>query len=139
VTGGTNGGAEMWVSDRAAAAAPYLRAVLEDREVQDALRRVAGRGRDAIRRARGQSPGKAVKDKRLRRRAQQAAAASWELLAAIEAAQTPRRPRRGRRLMLVLTVIAGAYGAYLVSNADGREALRGLFTNRDASSQSSRA
>jgi hypothetical protein len=130
---------EMSVGDRAAAVAPYMRTVLEDRAVQDALRRATGAGRDTVRRARGQSPGKAVKDKRLRRRAQQAASASWELLAAIEAAQRPRRPRRGRRLMLALTVIAGAYGAYLVSNADGREALRGLFTNRDTSSQSSSA
>lgn len=134
-----NGGAEMSVSDGAAAAGPYLRAVLEDREVQDALRRSVEAGRDTVRRARSKSPSKAVKDKRLRRRAKQAAAASWELLAAIEAAQTPRRPRRRRRLVLVLTVVGGAYGAYLVSNADGREAFRGLFTNRDASSQSSSA
>lgn len=116
----------MSVSDRAAAARPYLQAVLDDREVQAALRRTASTGRETYRRARGKSPGKAVKDKRLRRLAQQAALAGWQLAAAIEAAQAPRRPRRARRAVLVLGGLAGAYGVYLVSNADGRETLRDL-------------
>ncbi len=129
----------MSVSDRAAAAAPYLQRVLDDPEVQDALRQATSAGRDTYRRARGKSPGEAVKDKRLRRRAQRAATASWQLVAAIDAAQTRRPPRRGRRVVFVLAVLAGTYGAYLVSNADGREVLRGLISNRDASSQSSSA
>jgi hypothetical protein len=129
----------MSVSDRAAAAAPYVQRVLDDREVRDAFRRTATAGRDTYRRARGKSPGQAVKDKRLQRRAQRAAIASWQLVAAIEAAQSRRKPRRLRRVTFVLAVLAGTYGAYLVSNADGREAIRGFIAKRDASPQSSNA
>jgi hypothetical protein len=129
----------MSTSDRAAAAEPYVRRVLDDREVQDAFRRAASAGRDTYLRARGKSPGKAVKDKRLRRRARRAAIASWQLVTAIDAAYSDRKPRRGRRAMFVLALIAGTYGAYLVSNAKGRAAVRGLIARRDASSQSSNA
>ncbi len=41
--------------------------------------------------------------------------------------------------MFALAVLAGTYGAYLASNADGRDALRGLIAKRDASAQSSNA
>jgi hypothetical protein len=127
----------MSVSDRAAAAAPYLQAVLDDHDVQDALLRATSAGRDTYHRARGKSPGKAVKDKRLRRRAQKAAIASWQLVAAIDAAQAPRRPRRGRRrVMCAVAVLAGTFGAYLVSNGDARETLQNLL-NPNASSESS--
>jgi nitroreductase len=127
----------MSVSDRAAAAAPYLQAVLDDDDVRDALRRAMSAGRDTYRRARGKSPSNAVKDKPLRRRAQQAAIASWQLVAAIDAAQAPRRPRRGRRrAMFAVAVLAGSYGAYLVSTGDAREALQNLL-NHNASSESS--
>jgi hypothetical protein len=129
----------MSMSDRAAAAEPYVRRVLDDREVQDAFRRAASAGRDTYLHARGKSPGKAVKDKRLRRRAHRAAIASWQLVAAIDAAHSGREPRRGRRVMFILAVLAGTYGAYLASNADGRAALRGLIAKRDVSSQSSDA
>lgn len=128
----------MSVSDRAAAAAPYLQAVLDDGEVRDALRRATSAGADTYRRARGKSPRKAVKDERLRRRAEQAAIATWQLIAAIDAAQAPRKSRRGRRALLVLAIVAGAFGAYLVSNADARQGLLTLI-NHDASSQSSSA
>ena len=124
----------MSVSDRAAAVGPYLQVLLYDQEVQDALRRATSAGRDAYRRARDKRPGKAVKDKHVRRRAQQAAVAIWQLMAAIDAAQRPRRPRRGRRAVTVLAVVAGAYGAYLVSNTDGRDALRNLI-NHNANAQ----
>jgi hypothetical protein len=128
----------MSVSDRAAAAAPYLQAVLDDDDVRDALRRAMSAGRGTYRRARGKSPSNAVKDKRLRRRAQQAAIASWQLVAAIDAAQAPRRPRRGRRrAMFAVAVLAGSYGAYLVSTGDAREALQNLL-NRNSSSESSK-
>ena len=126
----------MSVTDRVAAAAPYLQTALDDREVQDALRRATSAGHETYRRARGKSPGKAVKDKRLRRRAQRAAIASWQLVAAIDAAQTRRRSRRGRRVMFAVAVLAGMYGAYLASNGEAREALQNLI-NDNASSESS--
>lgn len=53
---------KMSVSDRVAAAVPHLQTVLDDPEVQDALRRTASAGRQTYRRARGKSPGKAVGD-----------------------------------------------------------------------------
>ena len=81
----------MPVSDRAAALAPYLRSVLDDREVQAAVRRAVTAGRDTYQRARGKSPAEAVKDKRLRRRAQQAVAATWEVWVAVTAPETRRR------------------------------------------------
>jgi hypothetical protein len=56
----------MSVSDRAAAV-PSLQTALNDSEVHDALRRAGSAGRDIYRRARGKSPGKALKEKRLRR------------------------------------------------------------------------
>lgn len=129
----------MSLSDRAAAAAPFLQTALNDSEVQDVLRRAGRAGRGVYLRARGKSPSKALKDKRLRCRAQRAAIASWQLVAAMDAAQTRRRSRRGRRVIFALAVLAGTYGAYLVSNADGREALRGLISSRDASTHSSNA
>lgn len=122
------------VSDRAAAER-YLQTALDDPEVQEALRRAASAGRRAYRRARGKSPGEAVKDKRLRRRAQKAAVAFWELVEAIDTAQAPRKRRRGRRAMLALAVIAGGYGLYLLSNG---EPLRNVF-NHDASTLGSHA
>lgn len=129
----------MSVSDRASAAEPYVRRVLDDPQVQDAFRRAASAGRDTYIRARGKSPAKAVKDKRLRRRAHRAAIASWQLVAAIDAAHSDRKPRRGRRVMFVVALAAGTYGAYLVSSAEGRAAVRGLIARRDLSSQSSNA
>jgi hypothetical protein len=126
----------MSVTDRVAAAGPYLQTALDDREVQDALRRATNAGRETYRRARGKSPGKAVKDKRLRRRAQRAAIASWQLVAAVDAAQTRRRSRRGRRVIFAVAVLGGLYGAYLASNSEAREALQNLI-NDNASSESS--
>jgi hypothetical protein len=129
----------MSVSDRASAAEPYVRRVLDDPQVQDAFRRAASAGRDTYIRARGKSPGKAVKDERLRRRAHRAAIAGWQLVAAIDAAHSDRKPRRGRRMMFVLALLAGTYGAYLVSSAEGRATVRGFIARRDVSSQSSNA
>jgi hypothetical protein len=129
----------MSVTDRAAQAAPYLQRVLDDPEVQGALRRATSAGRDTYQRARGRSPGEAIKDRRFQRRARRAALASWQLIAAIDAARTRPRPRRGRRVAFGLAVLAGTYGAYLASNADAREALRGLIAKRDTSAQNSNA
>jgi hypothetical protein len=129
---------DLSVGDRAAAMAPHLQSLLDDREVQAAIRRLAGAGRKTYERARGQRPGKALNDKRLRRRVQEAAIATWQVWAAVDAAQTPRRrPRWRRRLVLVVTAVGGTYGLYMVSNADGREVLRGLIPNQDASSEGS--
>lgn len=114
----------MSVSDRAAALAPYLETLLDDREVQAAARRAVTAGRETYQRARGKSPAKAAEDKQLRRRAQQAAAATWEVWVAVTAPETRRRPRWRRRLVFVTVVATGAYAA---SNAEIRGAALGLF------------
>ncbi len=117
----------MSVSDRAAALAPYIETLLEDREVQAAIGRAARASREIYERGRGKSPAEAVRDKRLRYRAQQAVAATWDLWAAVSAPETHRRPHWGRRLVLVTVVAAGAYVA---SNPEARTAAAGLIGSR---------
>jgi hypothetical protein len=114
------------VNDRAAAAAPYVERLLYDPEVQATLRRAAVAGRETYMRAQGRSPSKAVRDKRLRRRAQQAATATFEVWAAL-AAPPPRRPRWRRRLLLVA---AAGGGLVLAVNDDARAALWDLVSRR---------
>jgi hypothetical protein len=116
----------MSVSDRATAVAPYLQQLLDDREVQAVARRAVASGRDAYRRARGKSPGEAVKDKQLRRRAQEAAVAALQLWTAIGAAPQRRRPRRLRRIALVAI---GAVGVYVAVDTQARETVLGLIRN----------
>lgn len=120
----------MSVNDRAAAAAPYVERLLYDSEVQAALRRAAAAGRETYERARGKSPGKAVQDKRLRRRAQQTATATWQVWTALTA-PPPRRSRWGRRLLL--TAAAGG-GVFLAVNTDARAALLKLIGSRGTTS-----
>ncbi len=119
----------MSVTDRATAAAPYLQQLLYDREVQAIGRRAASAGREAYQRARGKSPSEAVKDKKLWRRAQQAATDALELWAAIEAAPKRRRPRR---LRLIALVGIGAGVAYVAFNAQARQTILGLITSDGA-------
>ncbi len=119
----------MSVSDRATAVAPYLQQLLYDREVQAVGRRAASAGREAYQRARGKSPEEAVKDKKLWRRAQQAATEALHLWTAIEAAPKRRRPRRLRWIALVGI---GAGVAYVAFNAQARQTILGLITNHGA-------
>jgi hypothetical protein len=119
----------MSVSDRATAVAPYLQQLLYDREVQAVGRRAASAGREAYQRARGKSPGEAVKDKKLWRRAQQAATEALQLWTAIEAAPKRRRPRRLRWITLVGI---GAGVAYVAFNAQARQTILGLITDHGA-------
>lgn len=114
----------MPMSDRAAALGPYLQTLLYDREVQDAINRAMAAGRETFLRARGKSPGKAIKDKRLRDRAQEAVAATLQVWAAMSEPEPRRRPRWGRRLVVVTTVAAGVYVA---ANAETRQAVLGLL------------
>ncbi len=126
---------ESSARDRLAAVTPYLEPLLYDREVQGAVRRAAEAGRRTYLRARGKPPAEALKDKRLRRRARSTAIAAWQVWAAVDAAHSRRRPRWRRRLLLVPVAVAGAYGVYLASNADGREALRRMIPDRDRPSR----
>ncbi len=119
----------MSVSDTAATLTQYLETVLDDREVQAAARRAVTAGHETYQRARGKGPAKAIEDKQLRRRAQQAVAATWEVWVAVTAPEARRRPRWRRRPVLVTTVAAGAYVA---SNAEIRGVALGLFADHGA-------
>jgi hypothetical protein len=120
----------MSVSDRASALAPYAEQLVNNRDVQDALQRAAVAGRDTYHRARGKTPAKAVKDKRLRRRAQATAHAGWDAWVAIAEPNDKRHARRwGRRVALVGVVAAGAFVAL---NADARDTIIGLVSDNHA-------
>jgi hypothetical protein len=123
----------MSLNDRAAALAPYAEQLLNNRDVQDAIQRAASAGRDSYQRARGTSPAKAVKDKRLQRRLQDTAQASFAAWTAVsESPKRKRRARWGRRVVLV--TVAGA-GAFVALNADARQMVLGLLPNSSDSSQ----
>ena len=124
------------VGERVAAMTPYLQSMLDDRELRAAVRRLTVAGRKTYEAARGQRPGKALHDQRLRRRAQEAAIATWQVWAAVDAAQTRRRRPRWR-WRSALTIAGAAYGLYVVSSAGGRSNLRGLIPNHDARSERS--
>ena len=126
------------VGERVAAMTPYLQSMLDDRELRAAVRRLTVAGRKTYEAARGQRPGKALNDQRLRRRVQEAAIATWQVWAAVDAAQTRRRRPRWRwRSVLALTIAGAAYGLYVVSSAGGRSTRRGLIPNHDARSERS--
>ena len=121
----------MSVTDRAAALAPYAEQLLNNRDVQDAIQRAANSGRDTYRRARGTSPAKAVQDKRLHRRLQDTAQATWDAWVAVSEPPKRRRPHWGRRIAL-LAVAAG--GAFVALNTDARETMLGLVSKTDTKS-----
>jgi hypothetical protein len=115
----------MSINDRAAALAPYAEQLLNNRDVQDAIQRAASAGRDSYQRARGTSPRKAVTDKRLQRRLQETAQASFDAWTAVaESPKHKRRARWGRRVALVTVAAAGAFVAL---NADARQTVLGLL------------
>jgi hypothetical protein len=117
----------MSINDRAAALAPYAEQLLNNRDVQD-----ASAGRDSYQRARGTSPRKAVKDKRLQRRLQETAQASFDAWTAVAESGKPRRRARWRRRVLVVTVAAA--GAFVALNTDARETVLGLLPSPSSNS-----
>jgi hypothetical protein len=125
----------MALSDRASALAPYAEQVLNNRDVQDAIQRAANAGRDSYMRARGTSPGKAVKDKRLQRRLQETAQASWDVWTAVSESGKPRRRARWGRRIVVVTVVGA--GAFVALNTDVRQTVLGLLPIGDANSSHS--
>jgi hypothetical protein len=126
---------EMSVSERAAALAPYAERLLDNRDFHEAIQRAASAGRATYERARGTTPAKAIKDKRLRRRFQQTAQASWDVWTAVVEPAPARRRRRWRRRIALVTVAAA--GAFVALNAEARETVLGLVTSNDANSSNS--
>jgi hypothetical protein len=123
----------MSLNDRAAALAPYAEQLLNNRDVQDAIQRATSAGRDSFQRARGKSPGKAVKDKRLQRRLQETAQASWDVWTAVAEASQPKRRAHWRRRIVVVAAVAG--GAFVALNTDARETVLGLLPKSSESPQ----
>ena len=123
----------MSLNDRATVLAPYAEQLLNNRDVQDAIQRAASAGRDSFQRARGTSPRKAVKDKRLQRRLQETAQASFDAWTAVaESGKRKRRARWGRRIVVVSVAAAGAFVAL---NSDTRQTVLGLLPKSSDSSQ----
>jgi hypothetical protein len=123
----------MALNDRAAALAPYAEQLLNNRDVQNAIQRAADAGRDSYKRARATGPSKAVKDKRLQRRLQETAQASFDAWTAVAESTKPKRRARWGRRIVVLTVAAA--GAFVALNTDARETVLGLLPSSSDSSQ----
>jgi hypothetical protein len=119
----------MTLSDRAAAAAPYAQQLLNDRDVQDAIRRAFEATRGVYAGGRGKRAGQAVNDKKLRRQLQQAVTAVGELASALSAPKPQRKPsRRGK----VAALAAVSAAAFFVLNADARELVLARLAGNDA-------
>ena len=110
----------MAVGDRAAAVAPYIEQLLDDDALRANLRRAASASRDVYSRARGKDKAAdAVQDKRVRRRAHEAALATRAAVRRISGAeQRERRRKRARRLALA-AVSGGAIAIAAIPAARG--------------------
>ncbi len=120
----------MAVTDRAAAFAPYMQQLLDDRQVQGALRRAAGATTGVLDRARGKSARQAVQDPTLRSRLRQAVGAALEAWSAIDQPEPKRKPRWA--LTLVVLAVAGV-GGFMAINTEARKKILGLLDKKDAS------
>ncbi len=101
------------VRERAAAIAPYARALLDDENVTSAAQQAARATAAAYRRARGQDVGDAVKDKQLRRRVAEATQSIGRLW--IAGTEPPPKPKR-RILSAVALILAAAAMAALLND-----------------------
>ncbi|MBV9003918.1 MAG: hypothetical protein JO181_04605 [Solirubrobacterales bacterium] len=100
--------------------APYAQQLLYDEQVRDAAWRALEAGRDSYQRARKQSAGEALSDKKLQRRLQEAIGALGDFGAALSAPPRRRKPRRWRTLA---TLAVGGAALFVVVNPDAREAV----------------
>jgi len=111
------------VSDRARAVVPYVEQLLYDQELQEAIGRAGAAARETYLRSRAKSARQAAKDKKLRRRFEEAAAATWDVWTAIAAPRARQRPPWRRRVALLML---GGAGVFLAFNAEARQAVLGL-------------
>jgi len=110
----------MAISDRARTAAPYAHQLLYNEQVQDAARRALEAALESYRRARGESPGELLTDKKLWRRIQEAVGQGAEFWAGVTG-PPPKRKRRGWRTLAIVAVAGAA--VVLAVNPDAREAV----------------
>jgi hypothetical protein len=103
---------------------PYAERLIDDRDLRENLREVILASRDAAQRARGQDKKKAVRDKRVRRRARDAAQAASAAVAALR--KPPPKPKRNRFALIAL-LGAAATAAFLALNPGARAQVMELF------------
>jgi hypothetical protein len=103
---------------------PYAERLMEDRELRDNLREVLAASRDAVQRARGQDKKQAVRDRRVRQRARDAAKAGSALVTALS--EPAPKPKRHRFALVGLLGGAGA-AAFLALNPGARAQVMEFF------------
>jgi hypothetical protein len=111
---------------------PYLEQVLDNRDVQDNLRRAVARAEQAYARARGRKDAKqALKDRGVRQRVTQSALAARDAVLTIRRGpeierrkqqRLRRRRRRRNRLLLGAALAGGAFAAFKLSAPQDKEA-----------------
>lgn len=110
----------MPAAETASRLAPYLQEALDNKEVQEQIRRGADRLRSAYGRSRKRRV-KAARDAKLRRQVAEGTRAF--VLAAKAIAGQPRKPKRrwGRRLLIFLTlgVVGGGVALALKNQTEG--------------------
>jgi hypothetical protein len=114
----------MTLSDRAAAAAPYARQLLDNRDVQASARQAAQATRAAYQRARGKDTAQIVKDKKFRQRVSEAAGALGRLWGATS--EPPPKPKR-RWPRLLIAILIGVAATVASTNESVRTRVRKLI------------
>lgn len=127
----------MSPGDRAQAAVPYLQQLMLDREVQDAVRRTGVAARQMYARGRGKNAAQLAKDKKLRRRAEEVAAAAWEVWTAIDTTPSRRRGRGGRLGRRLGLLVLGGAAVFVSTNAEARKTILRRVAPQDGQPASS--
>ena len=119
----------MAMTDQATRVAPYVEELLDDEHVRKNIRRAVDASREAYGRARGTKASKALKDRKVQRRIQDAMQAVGEVASGI--ARGPQKRKRARRARALAGVAIGGGGVVLALNADARRKALALFAGAD--------
>lgn len=122
----------MAVSDRTAAAVPYVQQLLSNRAAQASARQAAQATQAAYRRARGKDAEEIIQDKKLRRQVNKAAAAISGLWKEVEES-TPRQKPRWRWPAIAFGLAVGA--GLLVTIGPGKAWRNELFGGNEPDSE----
>lgn len=114
----------MTLSDRAAAAGPYVQQLLDNSDVQASAQQAARAAQAAYKRARGKDTAELAKDKKFRGQVSEATAALGRLWGA--STEPPPKPRSRRpALLLVILILVG--GAVALTNESARARIQELI------------
>lgn len=120
----------MTLSDRAAGAAPYVRQLLNNQDVQESARQAVQAIRAAYDRARGKDTAEIVKDKKFQRRVSEATSALGRLWGATT--EPPKPKRRWPRVLIAIALVGIA--AFAVGNESVRNRFQELIDRGDGES-----